>query len=242
MTLARRDGEGRLDPASGVGEAPTWRATSLTLDRSSTRCVARVNGAGGGGTAAAYALIERVAGADALADALAALVSTADGAPPEAEFRAAFARLGLAQRAQVSAALRGAAMATDCDQSRAVLASELLDLAADVALTDALVAHLARFWQTWLPTSQASGWNTRDGEAFQPRLQRLAARLSQVRPGPVGNISCPVTQIRVNGAVDRVPEARAAVERAGVPCPATVQPEAPPAGDLVPADRLRRGR
>jgi len=95
-----------------------------------------------------------------MAEALAARVASRDLAPSEEPFRAAFARLDAPRRARVSAALRGAAMRPDCDQERAVLASELLDLAADAAVTDALVAHLARFWRPWLPADHPSGWRT----------------------------------------------------------------------------------
>lgn len=212
----------------GRGAAPTWNAARVSIDRDVASCVARVNGTHSAAVTA-YRFIEREGGADALADALAGLVASEGHAPPEEEFRAAFARLDPPRRARVSAALRGAAMSPDCDQDRAVLASELLDLAADAALTDALVAHLARFWTPWLPADHPMGWDTLHGAAFQPTLQRLTARLAPHRPVPVGRISCPVTQIRVNGRVDQVAEARAAVLRAGVPCPPadTTPPRAP---------------
>nr|MBK7066092.1 hypothetical protein [Deltaproteobacteria bacterium] len=205
----------------GRGARPAWSPTRVSLDRDSARCIAHINRSGASGTTTAYALIEREAGADALADALAALVVMPDHSPSEVEFRAAVGRLGPLQRGQVFAALRVAAMAPGCDPTCAVLASDLRDLAADPALADALVAHLSRFWQPYLPTGPASGWRTPHGAPFKPMLERLTARLSPVRPGPVGQISCAVTRIRVNGRVDQMPEARAAVLRAGIQCPPT---------------------
>ncbi len=203
----------------GRGAAPVWSTARVSIDASRARCVARIHLSDGPTTASAYELIDREAGAGGLADALAALVAAADVTPPDVEFRAAVSRLAPAPRAVVSSALRAAAMAPACDASRAVLASELLDLGVDDALTDALVAHLARLWQPWLPTHPSSGWNTTRGAPFQPMLQRLIARLSPLRPGPVGQIGCAVTRIRVNGRVDGVAAARAAVLRAGTPCP-----------------------